>query len=55
MKVQIHNTIYCVVAKKGKEVCTLQEFEYTDGINRQLKIWTDNYKIIKEEDDNCYG
>ncbi len=48
MHVKIDNTIYYVIKQNNNEVCTLQTFEFADGINRQLKIWTDNFEIAKE-------
>lgn len=50
MRVKVDDTIYEVVEKVGDEVCILQIFDYADGIKRQLKIWTKNYKEVKEDD-----
>ena len=33
---------------KPKEVCILQSFDFADGTTKQLRIWTKNYKIIKD-------
>ncbi len=47
-RVKIDNTIYYVIAQTDNEVCVLQNFEFTDGITRQLKIWTHNYERVTE-------
>lgn len=49
MRVKIDDTIYEVVDSKGDEVCVLQTFNYADGLKRQLKIWTRQYEVVKND------
>jgi len=49
MRVLIDGTVYEVIEQEKNEVCILQTFDYEDGLKRQLKIWTKNYKPFKEE------
>ena len=45
--VKIDNTIYEVIKQVGDEVCILQVYEYADKVNRQLRIWTKDFKEVK--------
>lgn len=46
MLVLIDDTIYEVIDKQDNDVCVLQTFDYADGYQRQLKIWTRNYTEV---------
>jgi len=48
MYVKIDDTYYDVIDQKGSEVCIIQTFDFEDGTKRQLRIWTDNYTIVKD-------
>ena len=50
MRARIDDTIYEVLAvSEDGEICVLQTFPYTDGLKKQLKVWTSSYILLRDD------